>query len=1246
MICDTLRIASVNVRGLANYNKRRKMFHYFHQKELDMILLQETHSTKAMEKMWRSSWGGRISFAHGDSNARGVCILIRKKAPIKVLRNYTDSQGRMLIVDIEYQGLNISVCNIYAPNDDDVGFFTQVFAQLNNTGSFNRIIGGDFNLVLNPTIDKLGGREMTHGKCQKEVLSYMQASELLDIWRERNPEGRNYSWFRRNPKLIAERLDFFLISASLHNVVSNTEIIPSFCTDHSMVTITLQMSKLQRGSGFWKLNTSLLSDINYLEEIKEVISEVSNDTYKDNRTKWDFLKFKVKSSSIKYAARKHNDRKLTLQALERKLKTLQDKTYQDHSPFTELQNFNECENLRTEINKIMEYKTKGAIVRAKTDWFMYGEKSSSYFFKLENYKYTKKNRFKLMKKDGTITTDPSEILHEQYNFFKKIFSVPEGFEHDMSFVEGLKIPKIELEDKERLEQQIEYNEIIDALKTMEPDKVSGPDGLPVEFYKVFWLQIKGLVFEVIKEIATKGLTVDEGRGVISLMEKPNKNTLVLDSWRPLSMLNLDTKIYSKILANRLYTVTDKIIHHDQVGFQKNRYIGQNLMDLTTLIEYCDKKDLEALLISIDFYKAFDSVSWDAYYDILRLFGFGEQYIKFVKNLFTNISSCTMNSGVSSKWIQLQQGFRQGCCYSPPAFLLVVEILGLKIRANENILGVNCGHYIKKQAQFADDLWAILMAKQQSVDAFFNIIEGFAKCTGLRINYDKTQIMRLGSLKNSDAKLVTQETISWSRRVKILGIYFTPSKKEMIELNYNRLCEKIEQIVTAWSNRDLSLMGKILVVNSLIASQYTYYFMNTYSPTPEIIAKIKRLIKKYLWGVKPVKIAYNTLIQNRYVGGLQMVDPMSKNIALKVKWFKDAVGSQSASVMLADKFLPLPVVLLMECNIMPKDIIKNCPQSIWRDIWVTWAMATYSKEVDQGDSLTQIVWYNSHVKINGNVICYYDYIDKGIIYVRDLINPITNKVYTCEQFFNRYKLPKNFVKYMGLIDSLPLKWRKKLNCDQNRLEEIITAPLLNLNVQNFSRYVYWKVIDRIEYHDGTLTSWNHTLNLEIDKDKWQTARVLIFSNRFTYLTKLRYFQYKIFSRKLTTNYLRAKWDQNVSNVCYYCQDKAETINHLLIDCKIIRDQIWKPMFKWLSYMLETEIKQDPVSILFCMYKGKYGGVINLIMLITKYCIYATKCMEKEINFMKVIQEVYGYKDLEYIVATKLDKLKSLIKSGAN
>ena len=171
--------------------KRKKIFNYLHQKEFDIIFLQETHSTKRNEKFWRSNWGGRMYFSHGEGNARGVATLIKKKTTIKILNSYKDSQGRCLALEIKYENLKFTLVNLYAPNEDKPEFFVSQFREIKEKITTDNIkIGGDFNLVLDLDRDKIGGQYKTNSKAQQKVKEFMMEQELVDIWRVKHPQEK------------------------------------------------------------------------------------------------------------------------------------------------------------------------------------------------------------------------------------------------------------------------------------------------------------------------------------------------------------------------------------------------------------------------------------------------------------------------------------------------------------------------------------------------------------------------------------------------------------------------------------------------------------------------------------------------------------------------------------------------------------------------------------------------------------------------------------------------------------------------------------------------------------------------------------------------------------------------------------------------------------------------------------------------------------------------------------------------
>ena len=162
--------------------------------------------------------------------------------------------------------------------------------------------------------------------------------------------------------------------------------------------------------------------------------------------------------------------------------------------------------------------------------------------------------------------------------------------------------------KAKLEQEISLSEISLALKELKSYKCPGVDGISVAFYKVFYGKLKFFLRDLINEIVENGkLHLSARRGIITLIEKIGKDPLLVDNWRPICLLCTDYKIFAKIIALRLQGALPHIINTSQTGFMKGCNIGENILKLESLINYCESTKTSAVMISFDFYKAFDSV---------------------------------------------------------------------------------------------------------------------------------------------------------------------------------------------------------------------------------------------------------------------------------------------------------------------------------------------------------------------------------------------------------------------------------------------------------------------------------------------------------------------------------------------------------------------------------------------------------------------------------------------------------------
>ena len=189
-----------------------------------------------------------------------------------------------------------------------------------------------------------------------------------------------------------------------------------------------------------------------------------------------------------------------------------------------------------------------------------------------------------LKISGSITTDPFDILSEQQRFYQGLYaSINKNVDATAkieSFLGDSNIPKLSEEQKLSCEGKITPEECALLLETFQNDKTLGNDGIPIEFYRKFWHLISEPFTKCANECFEKGeMSRSQKQALITLLEKKGKDRSFLENWRPISLVNVDAKVMSKVIATRLKNVLPQIIHHNQTGFVKDRYIGETVRSI-------------------------------------------------------------------------------------------------------------------------------------------------------------------------------------------------------------------------------------------------------------------------------------------------------------------------------------------------------------------------------------------------------------------------------------------------------------------------------------------------------------------------------------------------------------------------------------------------------------------------------------------------------------------------------------------
>ena len=934
-----LKIISFNAQGLKSANKRGKMLNWANRKKFDIMNIQESHMEDKDINSWKEQWKGGIHHSSGSNNSRGVTTLIRKDLDHQIKGEHKDKNGRWIVLDICIKGKEYTIGNFYGPNNDDPQHIDDMLKKVEELDNANCILSGDFNFVFNPKIDKTGGTLKTNFKCRNTTVNWMEEKNMVDIWRLKNPTTRKYTWKSNTKPPVMCRLDFALVSESLMGQYHDSDIVPGFRSDHACVTLTLEDHEEQRGRGFWKFNSLLLKDADFKEELAKTIketAELNNDS--SSCLLWDTIKCTMRGKSVSHSSYNNKQKKCQIAENSDRLKKLEttfcEKITEDpnHNTIPALEQ--EIRELKSKIEEGIEEDTRGKALRAQCTWYEHGDTSSKFFLNLEKSRGNNKTIRRLKTEDGKLTTEGRTILQTEKNFYQKLYSsgintkktdTPAKEKRAKEDMFETTCPKYDMNNEEELTNQITEEEIWDIIKESPQNKSPGCDGFTNEFYKGMWPHVKKYMIAAFNEALERGeLSTTQKRGVITLIPKPQKDLDDLKNWRPITLLNQDYKYLAKAIASRLKKTLSNIISSDQTGFISDRYIGCNIQRIQNLQSLCEENNINGALINIDFEKAFDSIEWEFIYKAMEHFGYPTKVINWCKTFYNNIETCIINNGNTTEFFHPERGVRQGCPLSPYLFIIAVEILSLWIKQNPNIDGIidnQGGNYII--SQFADDTSFAIRNNKNNLHKLFEQLTLFESASGLKLNVKKTEILLLGSAKPQDIPTKFRSNIK--EEVKCLGINISKDAKTTARKNTIQAMEKMKSTLKTWSNRQISMAGKIAIVKSLVTSKLTYVLSTLKSPEPTMVTELNKIIYHFIYNSQTDKIKRSVLIAPYEEGGYKMIDIDSQNEAIKMGWMKRLITTDGTWKKYVVDKCKIDILYLSRCNIKYEDLPFKFPE---------------------------------------------------------------------------------------------------------------------------------------------------------------------------------------------------------------------------------------------------------------------------------------------------------------------------------
>lgn len=344
--------------------------------------------------------------------------------------------------------------------------------------------------------------------------------------------------------------------------------------------------------------------------------------------------------------------------------------------------------------------------------------------------------------------DPGLINSTFSSFYKSLYrsELSSDLTDIQSFLSELEFPEISPNLMNDMDSPLTTQELTKALKKMQNNKAPGPDGFPVEFFKAFQGQLVPLLYSVYVEALSNGsLPLTLRQASIKVLLKKDKDPELCSSYRPISLMNIDTKILAKALALRLENVLPQIISKEQTGFIKGRQLSHTVRTLLNVIYSNETTSSPEVVISVDAEKAFDRVEWSYLFAVLEKFRFGNSFVSWIRLLYTSPCVNITTNNVQSSYFPLNCGCRQGCPLSPLLFTLAIEPLSIYLRSAPFFMGIKRSGVETKLSLYADDLLLYITDPVRSCPGIlsffhrFGLLSGYKVTISLKVNAFRSRI---------------------------------------------------------------------------------------------------------------------------------------------------------------------------------------------------------------------------------------------------------------------------------------------------------------------------------------------------------------------------------------------------------------------------------------------------------------------------------------------------------------------------
>ena len=648
----------------------------------------------------------------------------------------------------------------------------------------------------------------------------------------------------------------------------------------------------------------------------------------------------------------------------------------------------------------------------------------------------------------------------------------------------------------------------------------------------------------------------------------------ITNWRPISLLNYDYKIFTKILATKMQPSLNDIIGTEQTAAIRGRTIIENLQLNRDIISYANLNNLEASIITLDQEKAFDRVDRHFLLKALRKFGYGPNLIATIEAIYNNIEAQVKVNGSMSQSFLIERGVRQGCPLSMILYIILAEVTIENIRQNKNIKGITISQKEIKVSAFADDT-TLYIGENNSFKHLQTQLHDLELFAGIKYNRKKCVGMWLGvNIDNQEKPL----HFKWnSEKIKILGYTYGQNQKDNQEVNWQKVKTKILKDINKWNNLKLSIIGRKLIINQVMLSKI-WYLAYVETPPKHIIQDIKRTIYNFLWNFKKVRINMITTTMPIMIGGLGIIDIETQCKAIKcavISKFLNDIQKQKAwaEIMLwhLNRFRNAKHGINLFKTYIP-NTNRSKQEQFYRDLLIAWTSLTNNDKVEP---LTLAEIYNEPLFFNKNSITQSnqsEYLFRNpppwarehFRTIGDLCKKTEPGFISLEEFLSANKnkevryspKPKDLSELLKLI---PPEWKLKINTGYAQPEQStvkiryrslrgrwIVAEANTLTCKDFYVTIHFRTLMPI-YDKRKYLQWQLNDSNKLSEKQWNTLFLNLYKKtkqKDSFDIRYRFLHFA----QPTAVKLKEIRQVYTDTICPRCGEYEETHEHWMFSCK--------------------------------------------------------------------------------------------------